>query len=281
MNGTTSQLLSLITHGNYFLSKGEVAPGYYPNNITFQFCNTIEFLHLATDPDGTAREQMIAADPIAWFNVLKGDGCYQLKAYYHPSEEGPDRTPDHKMAGFVGGGGTWLMEAIYPSYSDFWAPRWVVARQDDPERKIWSVSYGRTVGQTDTIDFCPDTMQIRETFKDILIDIEAFAREHELNNWADIFKGALNVLNGAAPSNNWYSEQINENGYDRPALQLLYAAMSAHVFGGMGSWNDLGFEKEEDAQRYEDLSFYLYDQINRALLSSINSVNGQWSLARP
>jgi len=272
MNGTTSQLLSLITHGNYFLTTGQISPGYYPDNVTFKFCNKIDFLHLYTQADGTAEEKKVAADPIAWFNLLQQEGCRQLKAYYHPSEGNENGTPDHQLAGFVGGGGTWLIETIYDSYSDFWAARWEVTAKDDPEQKIWSIGYGRTVSQTKTINFSPDPLQVRKGLNDVLIDIHAFAAGHQLNNWANIFQGALNVLNGSAPGNNWFGSQINESGYDRSALQLMYAAMSAHVFGGMGSWNDLSFESPEDNKEYNELSYYLYDYINRALISSINSI---------
>lgn len=272
MNGVTSQLLSLITHGSYFLKTGHLTPDYYPGNVTFKFCNQVNFLYLSSLEDGTPNEEVVADSPVSWFNLLQQDGCRQLKAYYHPSEENANGTPDHKLAGFVGGGGTWLIEAIYDSYSDFWAARWEVTVNDDPDQKIWSVSYGRTVTQTQTINFSPDPIQVREGLNDVLTDIHSFAVAHQLNNWADIFKGALDVLNGLAPGNDWFGSQINEKGYDQSALQLMYAAMSAHVFGGMGSWNDLGFERPEDNEQYDTLSFYLYDYINRALISGINSV---------
>lgn len=271
MNGTTSQLLSLITHGNYFLTTGQVSPGFYPDNVTFKFCNKIDFLHLSTLADGTAEEKVVAANPVAWFNLLQQDNCRQLKAYYHPSEGNANGTPDHQLAGFVGGGGTWLIETIYASYSDFWAARWEATAQNDPEQKIWSVSYGRTVSQAETINFSPDPVQVREGLKDILTDIHSFAANHQLSNWADVFQGALEVLEGSAPANNWFGSQINESSYDQSALQLMYSAMSAHVFGGMGSWNDLSFETAEDNKEYGELSFYLYDYINRALISSVNS----------
>jgi hypothetical protein len=270
MNGTTSQLLSLITHGNYFLTTGQISPGYYPNNVTFKFCKKIVFVHLSSRADGAAEENVVAADPTGWFNLLQQDGCRHLKAYYHPSEGNANGTPDHQLAGFVGGGGTWLIEAIYPTYSDFWAPRWEVTAKDDPEQKIWSVSYGRTVRKSETINFSPDPVQVGKGLKEILTDIHSFALDHQLNNWADIFQGALDVLNGSAPANNWFGSQINENGYDQSAWQLMYAAMSAHVFGGMGSWNDLSFETPEDNEAYGELSFYLYDYINRALISGVN-----------
>ncbi|WP_345949270.1 hypothetical protein ABDD95_20705 [Mucilaginibacter sp. PAMB04274] len=272
MNGTTSQLLSLITYGNHFLRTGQLTHDYYPDNTAFKFCNKTDFLYLSAASGGAAMEEVAATDPVAWFELIKKDGCRILKAYYHPSKGNPDGTPDHQLAGFVGGGGTWLIEAIYPSWSDYWAPRWVVTHKDDPERRIWSVSYGRTISRSDTINFCPDIVPVHDTLYDVLIEIKAFAVEHQLSNWANIFNNAIDLLNGSKPASNLFGGSVNENDYDQPALRLLYAAMSSDVFGGMGSWNDLGFEKPEENQRYGDLSYSLYGHMNRALLSSINSI---------
>ena len=271
MNGITSQLLSLITHGNQFITTGQIPLDYYPDNIAFKFCNTVNFIHLAGQADAGTQETVVAANPPGWFALLKQEGCRMLKAYFHPSAGNETGTPDHKLAGFVGGGGTWLIEDVYASCSNFWAARWEVTQPDEPNRNIWAVSYGRTITHTETINFCPDTQQARQRLQEVLIEITAFARQHELANWADIFQNALDILKTSAPANSWHTRQIDETGYSQTNLQLMYAAMAAHVFGGMGSWNDLGFEKSQDMQQYDDLSYRLYDCINRALISSINS----------
>lgn len=54
------------------------------------------------------------------------------------------------------------------------------------------------------------------------------------------------------------------------AIQLLSAAQSSWVFGGMGSWNDLGFEGEDQAT-YESLSEELYGTVNRAIVAATNA----------
>ncbi|WP_342645608.1 hypothetical protein [Mucilaginibacter sp. CSA2-8R] len=272
MNGITSQLLSLITFGNQYLKTNQLTDNYYPANTVFKFCNTVDFMHLASHPDGTTTEKLVAGNPNEWFKLLKQESCRELKAYYHPTEGNNGGTPDHKMAGFVGGGGNWLIEAIYPSYSDFWAARWQVTRPDDPAQNLWSVNYGRTVHQTETINFRPDTNEIRKGLQGVLNNIKLFAEQQKLSNWAIIFDKALQVLQGKAPADEWLNQQISKEGYEAEDLQLVYAAMTAHVFGGMGSWNDLGFEKPEDNARYEDLSFRLYDYINRALIGGINAI---------
>jgi len=271
MNGILSQILSLISYGNHHLKFADVDAQYFPHNVAFKFCNQVSFLHLGAEPNGADGEKVVAADPLSWFNLLKQENCKELKAYYHPSEENEQGTPDYKLAGFVGGGGIWLIEAIYPTHSDFWASRWEVNQPDAPDQNIWSVSYGRTVSAAETINFCPDVEKMTLAMEAILTDIHEFASEKQLDNWADVFQRALDLLKGNQPSADWYKDLIYESDYSENAMRLVRSAMAAHVFGGMGSWNDLGFDNQADNETYEELSYYLYDNINRALLSGINS----------
>lgn len=270
MTGTLIQLLSLITHGNQYFTNLELPAGYYPGNSAFKFCNQVNFIDLTPVEGAKPLEALWAADPLAWFERLKQDGCRTLMAYYHPSDGNDQGTPDHKLAGFIGGGGTWLIEAVYEGYSDFWAERWEVSKPDDPDQMIWAVSYGRTINGTDTIAFSPDHLEATEDLREILIDIRQFAAENNLESWTGVFDRSLNILDASGEINNWYAGTIAESIYPESAMRLIYAAMSAHVFGGMGSWNDLGFEDKEVQDSYDELSYHLYDRINRALLAAVN-----------
>jgi predicted butyrate kinase (DUF1464 family) len=55
------------------------------------------------------------------------------------------------------------------------------------------------------------------------------------------------------------------------ARQLVFSAGSAWVFGGMGSWNDVVFDKDEDNETYERLSEQLYTRINEAIIAGTTS----------
>lgn len=57
------------------------------------------------------------------------------------------------------------------------------------------------------------------------------------------------------------------------AKQLLAAVQAAWVFGGMGSWNDLGFDGD-DQREYDALSGKLFLLINQTLCSAINTTSG-------
>jgi hypothetical protein len=54
------------------------------------------------------------------------------------------------------------------------------------------------------------------------------------------------------------------------AAQLLSTVQAAWVFGGMGSWNDLGFDGE-DQKLYEHLSDELYQLLNAAIIAAVNA----------
>jgi hypothetical protein len=52
------------------------------------------------------------------------------------------------------------------------------------------------------------------------------------------------------------------------ARRLLAIATNSWVFGGIGSWNDLGFVED---QRYQSVSEPLYGAMMNAFLASVNS----------
>jgi hypothetical protein len=53
--------------------------------------------------------------------------------------------------------------------------------------------------------------------------------------------------------------------------QIIFSAGSAWVFGGMGSWNDLGFDSKEDNKTCERLSERFYSNINKAIIVGANT----------
>ncbi|WP_288942563.1 hypothetical protein [uncultured Alistipes sp.] len=61
---------------------------------------------------------------------------------------------------------------------------------------------------------------------------------------------------------------LPKNNYSIDALQLLFAAFSSFVFGGMGSWND-GVAKNH--KKHKELSKILYEDIVDAIVSAVNS----------
>ena len=69
----------------------------------------------------------------------------------------------------------------------------------------------------------------------------------------------------------YHSDLGPANSYPLAAKQLLFAAGNAWVFGGMGSWNDLGFDDCETNALYDRLSAQLYTCINTAVVVALGT----------
>lgn len=116
---------------------------------------------------------------------------------------------------------------------------------------------------------------IRETYsllEQSLIAIADFADARQLSAWADVFKKARAILNSTDPAGEYYHHDLLvEKHYSLITRQLLFAAGAAWVFGGMGSWNDLGFDTAEDNKKYDEVSAGLYAAINQSVLAAVNA----------
>lgn len=76
----------------------------------------------------------------------------------------------------------------------------------------------------------------------------------------------MKVLTGEKTDTGYYKMLVDKN-YPIEAIQLLYAASIAWVFGGMGSWNDTGVNSEE----YNNVSNELYNTINLSIVAVANN----------
>jgi hypothetical protein len=61
------------------------------------------------------------------------------------------------------------------------------------------------------------------------------------------------------------------SGYQLEARQLIAGCTHAWVFGGMGSWNNLGFSDKALQVEYNRLSDDLYDCVKLASAAATNS----------
>jgi hypothetical protein len=157
---------------------------------------------------------------------------------------------DRMTAAFVGGGGIWTLETLHADgTSAFWTADWIVWNQDAPERRIWRVMYtAGPPGPTSRGD-SPDIVAQTATLREALVDILAFAESHECEPFTGMFRHAIAALD--ATGTRGYHRDLAPAGILTDAeLRVLDACQIASVFGGMGSWNDLGFEgRTQDTYR--------------------------------
>ncbi|MBI1827451.1 MAG: hypothetical protein HY287_05240 [Planctomycetes bacterium] len=106
---------------------------------------------------------------------------------------------------------------------------------------------------------------------DTLTQIESFARRHDLEYFADRFAQARACLSAQDPLTAVFHRDLAPGGaLTLRGARLLACSQAAWVFGGMGSWNDLGFDGPEQSE-YLQVTNRLYDLINRAISAGANS----------
>jgi hypothetical protein len=271
MVGPTAQLVALCCHFNG-QARGVAAPPFLPANSTCRFCEYIHFVRQQTRWFGKSAWKTVATTPDEWLLNEATPGRNAL--IVHGRVDDP-QISDRMSAGFVGGGGRWLLALTADVGKNLWEASWEVGNQKAADQRIWRVRYGlvaehsvlampklRTVNA-----LC---MQLQEA----LAEIAAFADEHRIEGFAACFRKAIQCLSGDDPFAEVYHKDLSPEGLlDASAQRLLAACQAAWVFGGMGSWNDLGFDGAEQKQ-YEKVSEKLFALLNEGICAGANSSAG-------
>jgi hypothetical protein len=268
VNGNIAQVFALVLFGNQYLS-GAPVTDFWPAASVFQFDATVRFVTLSGA--GASRvETMVAADPLAWFALLKTQGVLGLRLHHAPHKT---PTEDRKLAGFANGGGRWLIEAVRDAETaDFWEGRAEVGDRDAPVRKIWKITYGLIAERSKRRPAAdPPLDRLQSEVAEILTDIAAFADRHGEAAFAARFRRGKDLLSDAHPMIEGYGVDLSRSTrLSLPAAQLFGVANAAWVFGGMGSWNDISFAGD-DQKDYDLLSDALFIRLIRAVVGSANS----------
>ena len=271
MNGTIAQLVALTCYGNTYLA-GQATPQFYPTNSTVQFCERVSFVTCGTTffGFGKPKETEVAHDPDSWFAYLKGRGAKGLRLSRTPQNK--PGISDRMSSGFVGGGGYWEIDVILPKGEyEVWMARWEVGNQKAPDNRIWRVTYGRVLtGKADLFPMPELSSAIRELHES-LKEVRLFSGQHKLDGFTKSFDDALDTIDTKGEKKHGYHQDIAPKGFlPAEAETLLDACQKAWVFGGMGSWNDMGFEGEEQ-KTYDRVSERLFQAVNNAIAQAATS----------
>jgi len=267
MVGPIAQIVALACFLNTRLREQPV-PVFFPTSSTATFCDWIRFMRPGKNEEDDW--QVVASSPDQWFDWV-AEQKY-LFAYLDYSPVNNPRLSDRLSAGFVGGGGRWLLGTAKQGDCDYWQAAWKVWDQKALDRRIWRVEYG-LVGFDNEFEGVSktDLIALSEEFISILSAIEQFARKHQLDGFAEAFALGQKCLRSGDPFALVFHKDLSPDGLlDLNAARLLAACQAASVFGGMGSWNDMSFEGEE-GKVYEHLSDSLFALINRAVCAAANS----------
>lgn len=276
MQGTIAQAAALVMMGNATLGDADPEAGW-PDAHVFQVCNQVGFDSFSGS-SGEPDAEPYALNPNAWLQRLKAEGVHELRLHHlHDNAAISDRM----SVAFVGGGGRWLIETAKGERSDLWEARWAITRRDAPDRRIWTVTYGR-IAEAVELPAPPDydLQALRAGLARTLDAIAAFARAQRLKTFAAAFERGRETLDSEAPPTGHTFGDLPLSCIPLPARQLLGAVEAGWVFGGMGSWNDLDFEGSAQAI-YDRLSEALFAGLNAALVVAVNSGYRQRGLELP
>ncbi len=146
--------------------------------------------------------------------------------------------------------------------------------RDDPEKKIWEVTYFRTdQGRSHIALQAPNLTALRHDLAATLSRVETFATRQKMEGFAGAFRKASAILSSDQPlAETHHSDLAPTSATPLEAKQLLGAVQAAWVFGGMGSWNDLGFAGD-DQQEYLKLSDELFARLNQSIAGAVNATS--------
>jgi hypothetical protein len=267
VQGTVAQSVALTIFGNDVLH-GVERNDFWPNSTAFKFCKAVSFVSLS-GPLSAPEESPFAENPVQWISRLKSEGTIGLRLHH---TTGNDPTfSDRMTVGFVGGGGRRLIESTRPSASDLWEARWRVQDQNEPDRRIWAVVYYRVdVNRAPVEPPRRGLAALRAELEVVLSKLEDFAIQQHLTAFAGSFRQAIDGFGAERPLATVYHSDIAPSTRISPdAKILLAAAQAAWVFGGMGSWNDLAFEGQADAD-YNLLSDRLFSLLVQTVQEAAN-----------
>jgi hypothetical protein len=142
----------------------------------------------------------------------------------------------------------------------------------DTQAPIWEVSY-RIVSRAGRTELPrPDLAQRSAALRRSLAGAREFTvREPALQVFGGWFDQALALLESDEPSIEYYPDLLPAVGYSLEARRLVAAAARSWVFGGMGSWNDIGFSDATLLDAYKAVSEDLYTSVIEAFRDGTNS----------
>lgn len=268
MNGTTLQMVALCCHANATV-RGRSVPEPLPKSVAFDFCEFVRFVKPKRTLFGRVKDRTFASTPREWLGTLVRDGVVRVRLGCAAGSD--PAAADRMLAAFIGGGGTWYLELVRgDGQSDFLVADWQVHNQRAPDGRVWRTTYKQVAGPSLSASVIT-IAQATSDLKAALDDAAAFAARQQLTNWHANFMSALDAFDASKPARFDNCADLAPPGVlPHDARMLLDACQRAWVFGGMGSWNDLGFDEPHQAE-YIRVSEQLYQCIVAGIIAGTNA----------
>jgi hypothetical protein len=264
VNGELAQAVALVAHGNLWLSgtrRASVDIAHFEaRNSTFQYVRSITF-ETRKRRNGTG----LATSVVDWLDAVQVARIRRLSLL-----------AGRAMPVTFAGEGAWGILGHGERRDRAWYPSWSVNRDgvdpDDHRPRIWEICY-RLRRRFRTSEPKPVDLEARrDQLRGALDRATEFARDDPyLSTFAPWFEEAKQLGTSSAPVIPWHSDMLPTAGYPLAARQLIAMGARSWVFGGMGSWNDVGFSEAAKAAEYKDVSQRLYRAILDGIRDAANS----------
>ncbi len=264
MQGPIAQALALSSVANAFL-RGKDVSGFWPDATVFRFSKSCDFRKLEGE-----RDELIASDPMAWFETLRTSRGLQLHAA--PRPRAPRQTVpinERQSVGFVGGGPAWIIEVVGARRSALWQGYDRLGDKNEPQHKIWLNTYLWSGASQPQSQARTSLTGAAHALDEALNEIGALAADIA-PAWSETFASARAILNGDRPDIGYHADIAAYAGFTAQQRRILGAATLGWVFGGMGSWNDVGVA-DDRAGDYERVSEELFRTLIDAICALANS----------
>jgi hypothetical protein len=259
VDGTLAQYIAVALHGSAWLADpaGADPPSLDQTNSTFKYVAGAVF------EDGSSR-----LDVAAWLVQLHAAGAVEIGLAAPDFTLLPDSgsLPWHVRGSFVGG---IPMGLIVPSErgTQIWRARWVAAAPG--AARAWQVRYQAEPARAELV-----RPPIEPTHASLVAAL-GLAVDLAIGQGAVPLGQSLDRARGLGsaeyPQPAFYPDMVPAEGISPPRLRLLAMASAAHVFGGMGSWNDMPFSDDRTQRAYDEISRQLFTAVMAAFLAAVNT----------
>lgn len=267
MDGILAQYIALALHGTAWLNNGSAPSGLQSDNSTFRYVAEVRFEHLGGD-------SVEAVDD--WLTRLAGSGVAAIDLSLPVGQVGPDGGVARwrERAIFVGDDPAVGLRVQTNNGPRLWRAEWRTGNRNPlvappPNSKPWHITYRESL--TDAELGRPALESTRQVLVDALGIAIDYAQAHKLSPSDAKLTHARELNDVDDPQPPFYADMVPVGLLSIDRRRLLAMATSAHVFGGMGTWNDIGFTDPEEESQYDMVSDRLFLAVMRSFAASVNA----------
>jgi hypothetical protein len=262
MDGQMAQVAALVAGGNAWLAGDREAGARVERGSTLQYVRSIRFQREVGQPPTPTT---VDGDVASWFGRFDGWGVTAL--WLDPRPLAIPTFPAHVLAAFANASRASIVAEGHERVR--WISTWTVDRAPTAtDKRIWTIE---SIGHDDIADLAPRP-SIAAAHASLQASVEAardLARRYDWAMWTEWFARAFAAGASDEPHARFHDDVLPP-GAKLDRRRLFALAAGAWVFGGMGSWNDIGPPDKEAEADYQGITETLYAAVLDAVAAAVN-----------